>query len=297
MARGKRAPPKRSLMPYVWLVAGFVAAVAVVAIVVGQGDDDGVPGGRFEHLHGIGVDAADADRLIVATHTGLHAWDGSWSALGTARDDYMGFSPHPSEGGVYFVSGHPAGGGNMGFRKSTDGGATWQQVGAVGMDFHGMAVSPADPNRAWGYYAGQLWRSDDGGVSWAPISQSPPRIYSLAGGADARDTLFAATQGGVQRSADGGRTWTVLNPRADIAVATTIGDPLVLWTAGPQGVHHSTDGGGNWTRVPLDAARQDFAYVAVAATDVKVVYAASHQTGVWRSTDAGETWTLLHSPR
>ncbi|MBI2030127.1 exo-alpha-sialidase, partial [Candidatus Kaiserbacteria bacterium] len=44
--------------------------------------------------------------------------------VGKSRDDYMGFSPHPTEADVFFTSGHPSRGGNLGFQKSDDGGAT-----------------------------------------------------------------------------------------------------------------------------------------------------------------------------
>ena len=36
--------------------------------------------------------------------------------------DYMGFIPHPTDPSLLFASGHPAGGGNLGFIVSNDGG-------------------------------------------------------------------------------------------------------------------------------------------------------------------------------
>src|SRR3546814_16276326 len=61
----------------------------------------------------------------------------------------MGITPHPSDPDVFYASGHPAGGGNLGFIASEDGGQTWEQVAEGAnepVDFHAMAVSAADPS-------------------------------------------------------------------------------------------------------------------------------------------------------
>jgi hypothetical protein len=42
--------------------------------------------------------------------------------------DFMGFTPHPSDPATLYSSGHPAGGGNLGFIVSEDGGGSWTQL-------------------------------------------------------------------------------------------------------------------------------------------------------------------------
>ncbi len=74
------------------------------------------------HIHGLGYDSKN-NRLFIATHYGIFIWkEGQLFQLGKSRDDFMGFSLHPSNFDVIYTSGHPKDGGNMGVMKSEDGG-------------------------------------------------------------------------------------------------------------------------------------------------------------------------------
>jgi hypothetical protein len=101
------------------------------------------------HIHGIAVDLADPSRIHLATHHGFYAvaLDGTAELLSERRDDFMGFTPHPTDPHTLFASGHPEGGGNLGFIASTDGGRVWTKLAdGVGgpVDFHQMDVSKAE---------------------------------------------------------------------------------------------------------------------------------------------------------
>src|SRR3546814_9389478 len=76
------------------------------------------------HFHGIAVDPHDPDRLYLATHHGFYVVgpDGVAQRVSETEDDFMGFTPHPADPEVLYASGHPAGGGNLGFIVSGDGG-------------------------------------------------------------------------------------------------------------------------------------------------------------------------------
>src|SRR3546814_2377830 len=67
-------------------------------------------------FHGIAVDPCNPDRLYLATHHGFFAVgpDGVAQQVSETEDDFMGFTPHPSDPNVLYASGHPAGGGNLG---------------------------------------------------------------------------------------------------------------------------------------------------------------------------------------
>ena len=88
---------------------------------------------RATHFHGIAVDPADPSRLYLATHHGLYAVepDGSATQLSPVQD-FMGFTPHPTDPSILYASGHPAGGGNLGFISSEDGGRSWSQLAEGG---------------------------------------------------------------------------------------------------------------------------------------------------------------------
>jgi hypothetical protein len=112
---------------------------------------------QVTHFHGLAVAPAETSRLYLATHDGLFIVesDGTANPLSDRRDDLTGFTPHPTKASILYASGHPAGGGNLGFIASEDGGRSWSQLaeGAGGpVDFHQMDVSSAAPETIYGAY-------------------------------------------------------------------------------------------------------------------------------------------------
>ena len=121
----------------------------------------------------------------------------------------MGFTPHPADRKKFYASGHPAGGSNLGFIQSTDGGRTWKKLSAgVGgpVDIHQMDVSRADPNLIYGVFRG-LQISEDGGNTWKMEAKAPPGLIDLAASARNTETLYAATQQGLLISRNRGKNW------------------------------------------------------------------------------------------
>lgn len=189
---------------------------------------------RGTHVHGLAFDPKDPDRLLVATHHGLHALDlatGTLAPVGESRQDFMGFSVAAED--RLLASGHPAMGGNSGVLLSTDGGATWTPIseGAEGpVDFHQMTASAADPDTLYGAYAGNLQRSRDGGASWEVVGPAPARLIDLAASSTDPDRLYAATEGGLLASDDGGLSWGPAHPAQA---------PVTFVEAGPDGALHA----------------------------------------------------------
>ena len=58
----------------------------------------------ISHGHGLAVDPNDASKLYIATHYGLFLLEDEQNLyqVGNTRDDYMGFSPHPTDSSVFF---------------------------------------------------------------------------------------------------------------------------------------------------------------------------------------------------
>jgi len=259
------------------------------------------------HFHGIAVDSADPSRLYLATHHGLYALapDGSATRLSPVQD-FMGFTPHPTDPSTLYASGHPAGGGNLGFIASEDGGESWSQLAeGVGgpVDFHQMDVSRADPNTIYGAYAGQLQVSRDGGHNWEVVGAAPDGLIDLAASSKDPGTLYAATQSGLLKSEDGGRTWqdaywlrqpaTMVHVTPDGAVYAFVVGTGLIETLEPKL---------SWQTISKDGFGGDYVlHLAVDPTSHSKLYAItfdpqSHEQTVLASADAGNTWAPLAKP-
>lgn len=180
------------------------------------------------HIHGLAVDPIDPAFLLVATHYGLfRAGEDGFAERISVVQDFMSFSSHPTNPFELYASGHPAGGGNLGFIVSNDGGADWVQrsAGVNGpVDFHLLAISSADTDVIYGTY-GSLQVSRDGGASWSVSGTVPEQAIDLAASAADPDTLYAATASGLFVSFDSGANWQALIER----------DPVSLVEISPNG--------------------------------------------------------------
>ncbi|PIQ77668.1 hypothetical protein COV82_03235 [Candidatus Peregrinibacteria bacterium CG11_big_fil_rev_8_21_14_0_20_46_8] len=256
------------------------------------------------HVHGLAVDRSDSSHLYIATHNGLFLLsdDKNLELVGTSRDDYMGFSPHPTDSKIFFSSGHPASGGNMGVRKSTNGGETWKKLtngdpsGPV--DFHAMTVSEANPALIYGYYRGYVYRSEDSGETWE-ILQNQIAISSLATHPRNEEVVYAGTNGALIQSQNKGEDWepAFLLEQATDAVLDIEVDRTgnTLWiTTLQQGV----------LRANLDSTVLNFETMGALpgnkpavqlAADQKnpgVLYAA-HESNIYKSSDSGKNWQKI----
>lgn len=275
----------------------------VVLLVLGAGcatpqaePEADTPVAGFQDVHGLAVHPEDSNVLFVATHSGLiRGSEGAWVRVGTMQDDLMGFSMHPTDPETFWTSGHPRGGGNMGVRRSSDGGATWQTLWSESVDFHAMTVSPADPSKLWGTWQGKLLGSTDAGATWSVVAPSPPPMRALVAHPAEAATLLATTQKGIERSADGGATWAPLAGIPALGLAFDPRTPTTVYAGGQDALWKSEDGGQTWR--PLQApARGAYAFLAVARTDPNVVYAATYETGVYKSIDGGAAWVQIKAP-
>jgi photosystem II stability/assembly factor-like uncharacterized protein len=170
-----------------------------------------------------------------------------------------------------------------GVLRSTDGGASWTQLGADVFDTNTVLARIAKV------------------VIDAPTA-----------GSAISTTLYVASSVGVQKSVDSGVTWRrVLNGIAtDVIQHPT--QPNLLWAAigspaGSQsnGIYHSTDGGETWAILPNGFATSNVGRIvlAFAPSTNATLYAAVQDAfgsggadgtllGIWRTTD-GLNWTQV----
>lgn len=260
------------------------------------------------HIHGLGYDSLN-QRLFVATHYGIFIWkEGGLFQLGKNRDDYMGFSLHPSNPSIIYTSGHPGSGGNMGVMKSEDGGLSFRKIfgGLKGesVDFHSMALSPVNPNVLYGWFQGKIYRTKNGGKSWTLASGQglPSRGFCFGApclSPDSRDErlLYAGTGDGLFVSRDFGENWSAASREgafAGIGVDPVNAQRLFAFTQ-KWGVAISPDGGKSWQarNKGVTPAAQEFIFAfAFDPKDSKHVFAATPER-VFRSSDRGESWEKI----
>jgi photosystem II stability/assembly factor-like uncharacterized protein len=189
----------------------------------------------------------------------------------------------------------------------------------------------------FGATGGGIWKTTDAGASWIPVADGqlangdvgalavadsdPNVIYAGMGEACIRGN--ASPGDGVYKSSDAGRTWknvglkdtqqigrVAINPRdANIVFVAALGHQF-----GPndqRGVFRSTDGGTTWKQVLTRGPKAGAVDLSIDPNNPNTIYAAFWEvyrtpyslesggpgSGLWKSTDGGDTWTdLSHKP-
>ncbi|MFT7555357.1 MAG: photosystem II stability/assembly factor-like uncharacterized protein [Planctomycetota bacterium] len=250
------------------------------------------------HFHGIAVHPIDPERFYLATHHGffLVSPDGNAKLLSDNSNDYMGFTPHPTDQKIFYASGHPTSGGNTGFIQSTNGGRTWKQLSpGVGgpVDFHQMDVSSADPNLIYGVFRG-LQISEDGGNRWKIVAQVPPGLIDLAASGKDTQTLYAATQNGLLISRNRGISWQPAHlKRSPASMVQAAGDGSVYAFVGGLGLIRSPDDSMRWALLNNDFGDAYLLHLAVDNNYPDILYAISNKSEVLSSRDGGLSWSVF----
>ena len=196
-----------------------------------------------------------------------------------------------------------------------------------------LAVYEANPAIFYvGTAHGGVWKTTNNGTTFeaqfqdqglmsigdVTMSQSNPDLVWIGTG-ESNNRQSTSWGDGVYKSADGGKTWTAMGLRASRHINRIVIDARdndTVWVAatgplwgpgGDRGVYKTSDGGATWKqvlKVDDDTGAND---LVIDPTDSKVLYASTYQrrrtaccmngggpgSGIWKSTDGGETWTKL----
>ncbi len=203
----------------------------------------------------------------------------------------------------------------------------------VGGRITALAVHPDAPDTVYaGAAVGGVFKSIDGGLHFSPVFEEdfslsigalavdpadPLKVWVGTGEANSSGDSYSGS--GLYLTLDGGRTWQFkgLGEGGHIArIAIDPTDPQRLFVAemgklfgvgGPRGVFRSTDGGENWENVLAVDDTTGCIDIALNPLHPDTVYAVMWQryrnprtrvsggpnSGIWRSTDGGDTWTRL----
>lgn len=208
--------------------------------------------------------------------------------------------------------------------NSRDGGITWKRAfnfGEQRVGWHAIVFAPSDPSILYagstGFFsAGSfdpsqpgkgIYVSNDGGDSWSPVNNTLSQdasVYGLAVDLENPQVLFAATSNhGLLKTSDGGKEWQTIQgglpERGSTTVIINPANPSVILAGFERkALYLSTDSGQNWkpSALGMNPEGQISSVVFDPTTSAgEVIYAADAFSGVYRSSDGGQSWSAINT--
>ena len=264
----------------------------------------------------IGDSYPSANAGIYRSENSGQTWARSNCGLTNAKTSFVLFVPGAPQtlvasvqAGAPSFSNPPAAYYTGGLFRSTNGGSDWTRAGtpartdsmefwqilARGSKLITYAFHDADVSKNVGFL-----QSVDGGASWTTFAPAvrAKRYYTWAVSASA-DTLFAAEPDGfvIDRSINGGATWTTLTMDGVVSrlAISPANSRLAFYVTGEKKLYRSTDAFA--TRTVVLTTPDIIQAVEFAPSAPDTVYAVTRGYLVYRSVDAGVTWTLRKNVR
>jgi hypothetical protein len=255
-------------------------------------------------VHALGVTSADTNVLYAGTDTGVYRSDNSgagWQLAsgGLPVTPVRALAVHPENAMIVYA------GTDSGLFRSEDGGASWIPRGN-GLEGTAVLKLAIDPRRGTVLYAAtnrmgtlQVFRTGDGGALWQPSTIQGPGYgtptFGLIEDIEIRGTDSRVHIGWheiVFYSDNDGGVWPKYND-LNLEVENLLVDPF-----NPDTLYASVQGGGvaksapnfNWT---FATGINTLTVVDLAAdpTQQGEIYAAAPSSGVYRSTNAGASFS------
>jgi photosystem II stability/assembly factor-like uncharacterized protein len=220
----------------------------------------------------------------------------TWTQVSSLPDGFAALAFDPRDPSVMFAgfSRYVRGGGVY---KSTDGGATWMHASE---GIHGANIEALSADRRIGAVfvgtASGLYRTIDKGATFQRVGERSARVAESPDGA-----LYAAADQELLRSSDGGLHWEVVREgQVTGPVAIHPKDSRLLVLAATGRLLRSTDRGGTWNEVLCRCEIGSYSTFTSLLFDGDTVLAATQREykgigGLFRSTDAGASWTALNA--
>jgi photosystem II stability/assembly factor-like uncharacterized protein len=198
-----------------------------------------------------------------------------------------------------------------------------------------IAVNPNNSSEYYlAVASGGVWKTTNHGNTFYPIFDSygsystgcitidPSNTNTIWLGTGENNNQRSVAYGdGVYKSEDGGASWTNMGLKNSEHISKIIVDPRnsnvvyvasygPLWSAGgDRGLYKTTDGGKTWKQIHFISENTGTCDLVMDPTNPDILYEAVHQrrrhvytyigggaeSGVYKSTDGGATWTQLKS--
>ncbi|MGH9441010.1 MAG: WD40/YVTN/BNR-like repeat-containing protein [Thermoanaerobaculia bacterium] len=198
-----------------------------------------------------------------------------------------------------------------------------------------IAVDPGNTSRYFvAVSSGGVWRTGNDGTSWTPVfdhegsysigcvaidPKNPSVVWVGTGENNSQRAVYYGD--GIYRSEDGGGSWKNMGLKSSEHISKILIDPRdskvvyaasqgPLWSAGgDRGLYKTTDSGKTWKAVLTISENTGVTDVVMDPRDPDVLYASAYQrrrhvwtmidggpeSAIYKSIDAGATWTKLSS--
>ncbi|MFA6027544.1 MAG: hypothetical protein WC752_01325 [Patescibacteria group bacterium] len=251
----------------------------------------------------LGIDPNNTAIMYIESMTGVARTSDSGTTWAEANDGLLGITVYDlaqsADQNTVWLAAY---GGLAKTINFTDANPTWSfPITANSNVDYATAVwmNPDDINNVVSCQLNNIYYSTDGGTTWvlsdAVLSEPASAFLETSDG-----ILYAAYPGGVQQSTDHGVTWTaagltdievnVLTVDADGDIYAGVGDEWDT-TATKRGIYKYD--GATWTQLTGDIEGQMVNDIMVIGDAVYAASGETNQGGVFKSTDAGATWTDL----
>lgn len=256
-------------------------------------------------------------RLYVSNDRGQ-----SWTPLGTPGPQFEGPFPDltlvldpltPTTMYAASICQANSSGRICGLSKSTDGGMTWTVNAISGLNngfvpILGLAIDPKTPSNLYTSTGFGIFKSTDGAATWSPTGSLGDVGAVAAVAVDPLNSavLYAsvgnAPGAGIYKSTDAGATFTAVSnglpsgwfANSLVLVPSVPGRVYGIGSFAPtKDVYRTDDSGNTWMKVGSGLPDGPVSALAIDPGNSSVVYAAPSAGGLYRSTDAGATFSLV----
>ena len=187
-----------------------------------------------------------------------------------------------------------AGTSGKGIFKSTDNGSNWSNIGLSDKSVNCLASNGTDIFAGLNNDAGFYYLQSD--TNWIQLGMPITRTWAV--NSDMNGNVFATvdgrgTDGGVYRSSNAGNHWihVYTNLSSQYIRSLCIDKVGNLYEGTNRGIMKSTDAGESWTQLSISS---DWIY-SIEINPQQTIFAGGGDSGrVYRSTDEGITWDLIH---
>src|SRR3989338_1465579 len=194
--------------------------------------------------------------------------------------------------------------GSRGVFKSEDGGESFRASNALekkgninNVSVNSLTFDPKNPEVIYLGSASGIYKTENGGQNWRYLL-SGMSVADIAVELSKPTTVYAAglsgNNGKIIKSVDGGVNWTDSYTEPSKAVSVTslaVSNSVVIGGLASGEIIRSFDSGNTWQ------ASRDFQnrIIKIKFNNLNTVYALARTSGFYKSTDSGNSWTLISS--